>query len=55
MITKTVRSFEPGDKVLVLLPVVGSNLLAQFAGPYSVEQNLSDKLCDPNPRPTGKV
>uniref|UniRef100_A0A669BX09 Gypsy retrotransposon integrase-like protein 1 n=1 Tax=Oreochromis niloticus TaxID=8128 RepID=A0A669BX09_ORENI len=36
------RSFQPGEKVLVLLPVVGSSLQAQFAGPYVVEQKLSD-------------
>ncbi|KAL2085082.1 hypothetical protein ACEWY4_018402 [Coilia grayii] len=35
------RSFQPGDKVLVLLPVVGSALQAKFSGPYEVESKLS--------------
>ncbi len=29
-----VRSFLPGDEVLVLLPVPGSSLFARFFGPY---------------------
>ena len=37
-----VRSFEPGDQVLVLLPIPGSALSARFAGPYAVEEKLSD-------------
>lgn len=36
------RTFNPGDRVLVLLPVPGSVLNAKFAGPYKVEQKLSD-------------
>ena len=36
------RSFQAGDKVLVLLPVVGSALQAKFSGPYEVESKLSD-------------
>ena len=29
------RCFEPGDKVLVLFPVVGNHLQAKYSGPYS--------------------
>lgn len=36
------RSLQPGDKVLVLLPVTGSSLSARFTGPYSVEKKLSE-------------
>ena len=36
------RNFHPGDRVLVLLPVVGSCLQAKFCGPYEVERKLSD-------------
>ncbi len=36
------RSFEPGDQVLVLLPLPGSTLQAKFAGPYGIEEKLSD-------------
>uniref|UniRef100_A0A669CBL6 Gypsy retrotransposon integrase-like protein 1 n=1 Tax=Oreochromis niloticus TaxID=8128 RepID=A0A669CBL6_ORENI len=36
------RSFQPGEKVLLLLPVVGSSLSTQFAGPYSVERKLDN-------------
>ncbi len=36
------RKFQPGDKVLVLLPVGGSGLQAKFSGPYFVEHQLSD-------------
>ena len=28
------RCFEPGDRVLVLLPVVGNPLQAKYSGPY---------------------
>lgn len=35
-------SFKPGDKFLVLLPVPGSALSAQFAGPYEVIENISE-------------
>lgn len=34
--------FNPGDKVLVVLPVVGSALSARFSGPYVVERRVSD-------------
>ncbi len=40
------RKFQPGDKVLVLLPVLGSSLSARFSGPYVVEGN---RLCHPHP------
>ena len=33
--------FEPGQKVLVLLPVPGSPLQARFFGPYVAEKKLS--------------
>ena len=36
------RKFEPGQKVLALLPVPGSPLQARFFGPYVVEKKLSD-------------
>lgn len=36
------RSFQVGDKVLVLLPVVGSALQAKFSGPYEVLSKLSE-------------
>ena len=31
------RTFTPGDRVLVLLPLVGSSLQAKFCGPYVVD------------------
>ncbi|KAL1248067.1 hypothetical protein QQF64_023443 [Cirrhinus molitorella] len=36
------RSFQPGDSVLVLLPVPTSPMHARFSGPYTVEKKLSD-------------
>ncbi len=36
------QQFQPGDKVLVLLPMPGSALSAWFSGPYMVESKLSD-------------
>lgn len=36
------RVFQPGDKVLVLLPLPGSSLHARFSGPYTVERKISD-------------
>ena len=36
------RKFEPGHKVLALLPVPGSPLQTRFFGPYVVEKKLSD-------------
>ncbi|XP_013856237.1 uncharacterized protein LOC106512091, partial [Austrofundulus limnaeus] len=36
------RSFNAGDKVLVLLPLPGSSLHAQFSGPYVVDRKISE-------------
>lgn len=36
------RSFEVGDKVLVLLPVRGDPLQAHFSSPYTIKEKLSD-------------
>ena len=36
------RSFEPGAKVLVLLPIHEDPLQARYSGPYVVDQKLSD-------------
>ena len=36
------RSFKPGDKVLVLLPLQGEPLKAKFSGPYCVKKKLND-------------
>lgn len=36
------RSFQTGDKVLILLPVPGSALQAKFAGPYEIKEKLGD-------------
>ena len=30
------RCFEPGDRVLILFPVVGNPLQAKYSGPYKV-------------------
>lgn len=38
----TAHSFQPGDRVLILLPVSGSTLSTKFSGPYVVEKKLSD-------------
>ncbi len=35
-------TFQPGDHVLVLFPIVGSSLKAKSCGPYEVERKLSD-------------
>uniref|UniRef100_A0A3B3T130 Gypsy retrotransposon integrase-like protein 1 n=1 Tax=Paramormyrops kingsleyae TaxID=1676925 RepID=A0A3B3T130_9TELE len=35
------RSFQAGDRVLVLLPLPGSSLRARFSGPYVVQEKLS--------------
>lgn len=37
-----VRKFHPGDKVLDLLPKLGSSLETKFYGPYVIEQKLSE-------------
>ena len=36
------RCFEPGDRVLVLFPVVGHPLQAKYSGPYKVVKKISD-------------
>ncbi|KAI3374424.1 hypothetical protein L3Q82_006247 [Scortum barcoo] len=36
------RAFQPGERVLILLPVVGSSFEAKFCGPYEIEHKLSD-------------
>ena len=36
------RCFDPGDRVLVLLPVVGNPLQAKYSGPYKVVKKISD-------------
>lgn len=50
--------FVPGDKVLVLLPVLGSALQARFSGPYEVESKLSETdyvICTPDRRRKTRV
>ena len=37
-----VRTFHPGDKVLVLLPIHASPLQARYCGPYTMEKKTSD-------------
>ena len=37
-----VRKFEPGDKVLVFLPVPGQALQAKFFGPYTIDRKVSE-------------
>jgi len=36
------REFKPGEKVLVLLPVPGHPLEAQYFGPYIIKSRLND-------------
>ena len=36
------RVFQPGEKVLVLLPLSGSSLQSRFSGPYTVERKISE-------------
>lgn len=36
------RVFEPGDKVLVFLPVPGHPLQARYCGPYEIESKIGD-------------
>ena len=37
------RQFCPGDKVLVLLPIVGSPFQARFTGPHTVLKQISEE------------
>lgn len=37
------RSFNPGDQVLLLLPVPGSALQARYSGPYTVKKKVNDR------------
>ncbi len=36
------RSFQAGDKVIILLPVPGPALRAKFSGPYEIKEKLGD-------------
>jgi len=36
------RSFNPGDKVLILLPIPGHPLQARYSGPYVIEEKVND-------------
>ena len=36
------RSFESGDQVLVLFPLLRSQLQAELAGPYMVSRKIND-------------
>ncbi len=36
------RSFQPGDKVLVLVPLQGDPFKARFSGPWEIERKMSD-------------
>ena len=36
------RSFNPGDQVLVLLPIIGQPLQARYSGPYVIERKVGD-------------
>ena len=36
------RSFQPGDKVLMLSPIPGSVLTAKYVGPYTILKKLND-------------
>ncbi len=52
------RSFQSGDKMLVLLPNPGSALTARFTGPYNVVRKLSDTdyvICTPERRRKTRV
>ncbi|KAI2647026.1 Retrovirus-related Pol polyprotein [Labeo rohita] len=53
-----VRTFQPGDSVLVLLAVPGSGLQAGFTGPYTIERKLSDTnylVCTPDRKQKSRV
>ena len=34
--------FNPEDKVLVLLPIHGNSLQAQYSGPYTIERKVNE-------------
>lgn len=38
-----VRQFNPGDKVLVFLPIPGASLGARYSGPYVVKGQVGDR------------
>lgn len=40
--TSVARNFEPGDSVLVFLPVPNSPMSARFVGPYKIEKKLNE-------------
>ena len=42
------RCFEPGDRVLVLFPVVGNPLQAKYSGPYKVVRRRETQVCHIN-------
>ena len=47
------RSFNPGDQVLMLLPIAGHPLQARYHGPYVVERKVNDVdyvVCTPDRR-----
>jgi len=53
-----IRTFLPGDKVLVLLPIPGKPLHAKFHGPYTVEEQLGPVdyvISTPDRRKTKRV
>lgn len=39
------HSFQPGEKVLVLVPTPGPALSVKFTGPYIVKSKLDDMNC----------
>lgn len=41
----TESSFDPGQKVLALLPVPGNPLQARYFGPYVIKEKLSNLNC----------
>lgn len=52
------RSFNPGDSVLIFLPIAGSALKAKFTGPYVIDKKLSETdyvVCTPDRRRTSRV
>lgn len=38
-----VRAFQPGDKVLVLFPILGLSLKGHYSGPYAIEKKVGDR------------